>query len=429
MIRFMRLKYEIFNALSLIALLGCADIAHSQVMTGLDNLIAQHWAPLNGKHVGLITNQTGVTHSGQLGTEVFLHADSVKLIALFAPEHGLMGTQKAGIASDSPERYQGIPVYSLYGSTRKPTKTMLRGINALVFDIQDVGVRPYTYLSTMVLSMEAAAERGIPFYVLDRPNPLSGERIEGNIISMDLLSFVGQVPVPYLHGMTLGELAKMAKAKGWFKNASKLKLTVIPMRGWKRSMYWYGTGLTWTAPSPNVPHFENAVGLAMLGATGELGVISVGVGSDSPFLKVGSTLMLTEEIRRIASESFIGIPAVISNDFTATTSAGTKTYHGVQFVLASNVNEDRPARADPASIPELYAPQFRMLEAMLHDTTFRTSFDALPQSVNAMFEKVTGMHGLLEKLKRCEDLTPVFESWKRDAEKFRKEREPYLLYH
>src|SRR5205807_2293979 len=157
---------------------------------------------------------------------------------LFAPEHGIMGKRQAGVTSDTLERFGGIPVYSLYGSTRKPMRQMLRGINALVFDIQDVGVRPYTYLSTMVLAMEAAAENKIPFYILDRPNPLSGDRIEGNILDTNLKSFVGIAPVPYLHGMTLGELAQMAKAKAWFHNAAKLRLTVIPMTGWKRSMFW-----------------------------------------------------------------------------------------------------------------------------------------------------------------------------------------------
>ncbi len=161
---------------------------------------------------------------------------------------------------------------------------MLKGINALVFDIQDVGVRPYTFLSTMIQSMEAAAENKIPFYgCFDRPNPLSGERIVGNILDTNLKSFVGIIPVPYLHGMTLGELAQMARAKGWFHQAATLQLTVITMTGWKRSMYWGDTHLAWVAPSPNVPHFENAVGLAMLGASANLGFFPSGLGATCPF--------------------------------------------------------------------------------------------------------------------------------------------------
>jgi uncharacterized protein YbbC (DUF1343 family) len=392
--------------------------ADAQVSTGLDNLIAQHFAPLKGKHVGLITNQTGYTKDGRFGADLFAKSKTLTLIALFAPEHGLMGTRQAGVNSDTLERYDGIPVYSLYGSTRKPTRKVLHGVNALVFDIQDVGVRPYTFLSTMILAMEAAAENKIPLYVLDRPNPLSGERIEGNILDTTLKSFVGIIPVPYLHGMTLGELARMAKAKGWFHHADKLKLTIISMTGWKRSMYWNETGLTWIAPSPNVPQFENAVGLAMLGATGELGALSVGVGSDRPFLRVGSTLMNGNEILRMADSAFYNKLSFSAEDFTATTSAGSKMYHGVNITLPSDLK----------SIPSLYEGQFRLIESMLHDTAFRTSFDGLNPSVNSMFEKVTGEHVLLNTLRRCGNLDALFDQWMSDAEKFRTERKPWLLY-
>ncbi len=415
----MPLKYGLSAALLFICLTLGIDNATGQVTTGLDNLIAEQWAPLKGKHVGLITNQTGVTRSGQPGAQAFAGSKALKLVALYGPEHGIFGDRKAGVTSDASERYEGVPVYSLYGSTRKPTKAILKEVNALVFDIQDVGVRPYTFLSTMILAMEAAAEQSIPFYVLDRPDPLSGDRIEGNILDNSLKSFVGQVPVPYIHGMTLGELALMAKAKGWFNKAAKLKLTVIPMKGWKRSMYWTETGLTWTPPSPNVPRFENAVGLAMLGATGELGLLSVGVGSDKQFLRVGSTLLAKEELLGMVSASLPTALRLSSEDFKAETSAGVKTYHGVGFDLPREL----------AKLTPLYQGQFTMLESMLHDTAFRASFDALPFSVNTMFEKVTGMHGLLDTLKRCKDLEPLFTQWKRDAEKFREERKPYLLYH
>ncbi|SRR5581483_5530826 len=403
---------------ALVCLFFLAGISRSQVSTGLDHLVAEHFAPLKGKHVGLITNQTGRTRDGQCGPSLFMTSHVLKVVALFAPEHGLMGTRSAGVASDSLEYFEGVPVYSLYGSTRKPTRGMLRGVNALVFDIQDAGVRPYTYLSTMIEAMEAAAENNIPFYVLDRPNPLSGNRIEGNILDTTLKSFVGMLPIPYLHGMTLGELARMARAKGWFAHAAKLKLTVIPMTGWNRSMYWNETGLSWTASSPNVPQFQNDVGLAMLGATGELGVLSIGIGSDLPFLRIGSTLLGESEIFRMADSAFRGTVPLSTEDFTATTSAGTKMYRGVRIALPDSLG----------SIPSLYEPQFRMLELMLRDTAFRASFDALSPSDNTMFEKVTGMHGLLEMLRRCEDLEPVFAEGRNEAEQFRRERIPYLLY-
>ncbi|HZK76973.1 MAG TPA: DUF1343 domain-containing protein [Candidatus Kapabacteria bacterium] len=417
------MKYIQFATFCLIAI-----SAHAKVMTGLDNLVAEHFAPLKGRHVGLITNQTGRARGGAFGAELFSKSKALTLVALFAPEHGLFGTRAAGVPSDTLERLDGVPIYSLYGSTRKPTHAMLRGIDALVFDIQDAGVRPYTYLSTMIDAMESAAENKIPFYVLDRPNPLSGDRIEGNILDSSLESFVGIIPVPYLHGMTLGELAQMAKAKAWFRGAAKLKLTVIPMTGWKRSMYWNETGLEWIATSPNVPDFANDVGLAMLGATGELGLLSIGIGSDFPFLRIGSTLMGQDEIQRFVDSAFQPPPdplllkegglLFLPEDFTATTSGGMKTYHGVRIELPSALK----------SISSLYEPQFRIIEMMLHDPAFRASFDELPASTNARYEKVTGMHGLLDMLRRCEDLSPVFSNWRSDDERFRDDRAPFLLY-
>lgn len=384
----------------------------------MDNLIAKNFAELKGKHVGLITNQTGRTHDGKFGADLFARSKALTLVALFAPEHGLMGTRQAGVNSDTLEYFDGVPVCSLYGSTRKPTRKMLKGIDALVFDIQDVGVRPYTFLSTMVLAMEAAAENKIPFYVLDRPDPLSGERIEGNILDTNLKSFVGMLPIPYIHGMTLGELAQMARAKGWFRSAAKLNLTVIPMTGWKRSMYWNETGLAWTAPSPNVPHFENAVGLAMLGATGELGILSVGIGSDMPFLRIGSTLMTSNEILRMVDSAYSHELPLTTDIFTATTSAGTKTFHGVKIALPTDMKK----------IPSFYNGQFLAMEQMLHDTAFRAAFDAMPFAEHSMFEKVTGERTIVDALRRCEDLNIIFKRWNADAEKFRIERKPWLLY-
>lgn len=410
----MRQKYVAFFFVCFFSL-----VAKAQVNTGLDNLASQHFSALKGKRVGLITNQTGRSKAGEFGPDLFLRERSVKLVALFAPEHGFMGTRLAGVESSTTETYHGVKVYSLYGSTRKPTKKMLKSVNALVFDMQDIGVRPYTYLSTMVLAMEAAADNKIPFYVLDRPNPLSGNRIEGNLLDPSLISFVGAVPVPYLHGMTLGELAKMAKAKSWFKNAARLTLTVVPLTGWKRSMYWPETGLPWTAPSPNIPHFENAVGCAMLGATGELGILAIGVGTDAPFLRIGSTLVPSTTIKRNADSLFQGVE-VKEDNFSASSAGALKTYQGVRFSF--------PSIRSFAALPSFYEPQYRLLEALLHDTTFRSSFDALPQSVNGMFEKVTGLHGLLGMLRRCEDLTPLFRHWQHDTDEFRKLRAPYLLY-
>lgn len=392
--------------------------AKTHVVLGLENLIEQKWAPLKGKKIGLIVNQTSRTSKGEFGPELFAKEKSFTLVKLFSPEHGLQGKREAGVTSDTIESYMGVPVFSLYGTHRKPTKKWLEGINALVFDIQDIGVRPYTYVSTMILAMESAAENGIPFYVLDRPNPLSGDRIEGNIIEKDLISFVGQVPVPYIHGMTLGEIAKMAVAKGWFKSSSKSQLTVIPLKGWTRSMYWPETGLPWTAPSPNIPKPESAVGCAMLGAIGELGILSIGIGADKPFMRIGSTVTATDSIFNSARTAFAKNLIIKRDTFTATTSEGTKTYRGVELELPR----------DWSTLGEFYPGQFLVLERLMKQKAIRSVFDQRPQNTVTMFHKVTGTRTLHDALKSGDSVAALLSSWRKDAQTFREARKEYLLY-
>ncbi|HET6510712.1 MAG TPA: DUF1343 domain-containing protein [Candidatus Kapabacteria bacterium] len=389
------------------------------VTLGLENLIQQNWAPLKGKKVGLIVNQTSRTASGQFGPELFAKQKEFTLVKLFSPEHGLQGKREAGVTSDTLEHFMGVPVFSLYGTHRKPTAEMLKGLDALVFDIQDIGVRPYTYVSTMILGMEAAAENSVPFYVLDRPNPLSGERIEGNIIEKELLSFVGQVQVPYIHGMTLGEIAKMAIAKGWFKSADKSKLTVIPLKGWTRNMYWPATKLAWTPPSPNIPRPESAVGAAMLGAIGELGILSIGIGTTEPFLRIGSSITAADSIYNAYRAYGPKGVTLVKDTFTATTtSEGTKTYKGVEIKLPT----------DWSTLGELYPGQFQMLERLMEQKLVRSVFDQRPQNVVLMFNKVTGKADLYDHLKTTKLVADLLVKWRSDASAFRTARAPYLLY-
>jgi len=389
-----------------------------KVRVGLEELVSANWKPLEGKRVGLIVNQTSRTSASQFGPQLFARAKEFTLAALYTPEHGLFGQREAGKESDSAFTYEGVPVYSLYGSARKPTKKMLAGINALVFDIQDIGVRPYTYLSTMVLAMEAAAENGIPFYVLDRPNPLGGERVEGNILELQYKSFVGQVPVPYIHGMTLGELAKMAKGEKWFNSADKLDLTVIPLKNWKRNLTWNQTGLPWTAPSPNIPKPENAVGAAMLGAIGELGLLSIGVNTDKAFLRIGSSLVKGPTMERIVRDIFPKEITVIRDNYTAPVANAPKYFEGIQLVLPSDWN----------TIPTLLPHQFRLMEAVLKDTDARKAFDAVPQSSKQMFTKVMGNAEILPTMDQCKDLSPLEAKWLKEVESFKARRAKYLLY-
>jgi len=401
-----------------IAVLLTCSTSRAQVRTGLDELVTTNFKELAGKHIALIANQTSATFDGRFGPLLFQQSKIVKLVALFAPEHGLMGTRSAGVSSDSLEWFHGVPVYSLYGSTRRPTKRMLRGVNAIVFDLQDIGVRPYTYLSTMIETMAAAVEAKLPFYLLDRPNPLSGARIEGNLLEPELKSFIGVAQIPYLHGMTFGELAKMAVAEGWFANAKKLKLHVVAMQGWKRAMYWTQTGLKWIATSPNIPHFENALGAAALGATGELGVLTIGIGGEKPFLALSTPLARPASLLDAALAAFPHEITFRSDSFYAVIGGIKKKVGGYAIVMPS----------DLAHLGPLYAPQFQLLAQLMKDSVFRASFDGISTSQMLMFEKATGTKQIWNALDAMKDLTPVMDRMSNDVAQFATRRKTYLIY-
>src|SRR3981081_2233462 len=223
----------------------------AQVLTGIDVLESQNFAPLVGKRVGLITNQTGLDRNRHSTIDLLAHAPGVKLVALFSPEHGIRGVADDRISSGT-DAATGLPVYSLYGDDVRPTDAMLAGLDALVFDIQDAGVRFYTYITTMGYTMEAAAKHHLAYYVLDRPDPLGGEHIEGPMLDRNQTSFVGYFPMPVRMAMTLGELAQMFNAE----NRIGCDLHVIPMQNWRRRDWFDDTGLPWVNPSPNLLSFR-----------------------------------------------------------------------------------------------------------------------------------------------------------------------------
>jgi uncharacterized protein YbbC (DUF1343 family)/CubicO group peptidase (beta-lactamase class C family) len=255
----------------------------NQVQLGIDVLVENGFEPLEGKRVGLITNHTGMDSRGRSTADLLHEARNVKLVALFGPEHGIRGTFDHDGIPDTIDEATGVPVYSLYGETRKPTKKHLANIDTLVFDIQDVGARFYTYTSTMGLAMEAAAEAGIEFVVLDRPNPIGGEIVEGPLLDAGRESFVGYHTIPVRHGMTIGELAGMfAKER-----SLDVALTVLKIKGWRRNQYLFDTGLRWVNPSPNMRSLEAALlypGIGLLETTN----VSVGRGTDTPFEVMGA---------------------------------------------------------------------------------------------------------------------------------------------
>ena len=309
----------------------------SDVLTGLDVLAEEKFAPLQGKRIGLITNHTGLSRDGKRNVDLMLAA-GIKVVAIFSPEHGLAGTEEQPNVSDTKDTATGLPVTSLYqGSRRRMTPEMLDGLDALVYDIQDVGARFYTYSCTMLYSMEEAAKKHVPFFVLDRPNPITGVHVEGPVLDKDLESFVGCFDEPLRHGMTFGELANMANQE---RNLGA-DLQVIKMKGWNRGDWLDNTGLAWVDPSPNMRSLNAATlypGVAMLEASKNY---SVGRGTDSPFEQVGADWIQGRELAAFLNGRYIPGVRVYPTRFRPTTSnfAG-KLIQGVRFVITDRNSFD-----------------------------------------------------------------------------------------
>jgi uncharacterized protein YbbC (DUF1343 family) len=258
---------------------------NAKVKLGIDVLAENNFKILEGKNIGLITNPSGV-NSNLISTIDILNAGKgFNLVALFGPEHGIRGDIEAGDkVDDYIDKITGLPVYSLYGNNRKPTAEMLKNVDALVYDIQDIGCRSYTFISTLGKVMEAAAELDKEVIVLDRPNPLGGNKIEGNIVEDGFFSFIGEYPIPYVYGLTVGELALMINNENMLAGGLKCKLNIVKMRGWKRNYFFEDTELNWVPTSPHIPHKTSPAFYVMSGIVGELrDVISIGVGYTLPF--------------------------------------------------------------------------------------------------------------------------------------------------
>lgn len=296
-----KIKYLV-PAVFLVCLLISCEESHPQFKLGVDVLVQGKFAALQGKRVALITNQTGVDSRGNHIIDLFFNAPGVDLVALFGPEHGIRGDVEGGFEiKDQKDPKTGVPIFSIYGDTKKPTPEMLQGIDVLIFDIQDVGARFYTYISTMSLCMEAAAENNIEFMVLDRPNPITGSIVEGPVLGKEYLSFVGIHPIALRHGMTVGELARMFNDEGWLANGVKATLTIIPMENWHRNS-WYGElGLQWIKPSPNMPSAMTALlypGMGLL----ETCNISEGRGTSLPFENIGAPWLDHAQLAKMLRE-------------------------------------------------------------------------------------------------------------------------------
>lgn len=389
------------------------------VTTGAAALTVEKFSPLAGKRVGLVTNQTGRVGNDHIVD--LMTAAGVDLAAIFAPEHGFRGAAEAGAkVDDGVDPKTGAKVFSLYGATRKPTRAMLRDIDVLVFDIQDVGVRFYTYISTMGLAMQAAADRGIAFLVLDRANPLGGEDVSGFMLDPAYKSFVGQYPMPIVHGMTVGEIARMIKGERWLGGLQDLNLEVIGMRGWTRTMRWPETGLTWIPTSPNVPTFETALAYPGIGLVGET-LVNEGRGTPHPFLQLGAPWIKATALAAALNDA--GLPGV--------------RFEATRYTPKSIPNVAADPRFRDKSIPGVHlaildTATYRPLEVGMHVLAELRKMSRAAQTPLfgklAMFHATSGTSRLHDMIERGASGEAIIASWAGEVERFRQQRKAYLIY-
>ncbi len=395
---------------------GTAFAQKIRIQTGIEVLKNSNFKILEGKRVGLITNPTGVDNQLKSTIDILHEAPNVNLVALFGPEHGVRGDVHAGDHVDnSSDPTTGLPVGSLYGKTRKATPDMLKGIDVLVYDIQDIGCRSFTYISTMGLAMEAAAENNIEFVVLDRPNPLGGLKVEGNLAEDGYISFVSQFKIPYLYGLTCGELAQMLNEVNML--AKQCKLTVVKMKGWKRKMDYTQTGLQWIPSSPHIPHAHSAFFYPVSGIVGELGYLSIGVGYTIPFQMFAADWIKAEEFASALNK--LNLPGVHFRPMHLkpfySVGVGTQM-QGVQVHLTDY---------QKANLSEI---QFYVMQVIAQLYPDKAVFANANEKRFDMFDKVSGSNQirlLFAKNNRFEDIQAY---WNKDVEAFKKLSKKYYLY-
>src|SRR3990172_1381462 len=350
--------------------------------------------------------------------DILYEATNVHLVALFGPEHGARGDYAAGdIVETYTDPQTNLSVFSLYGRTRKPTAEMLKGVDVLVYDIQDIGCRSYTYISTMGLAMEAAAENNIEFVVLDRPNPLGGLKVEGNLVEDGYLSFVSQFKIPYVYGLTCGELAKLLNEEKMLRDEKQCKLTVIPMRNWKREMLFKDTGLEWVLTSPHVPHEYSPQYYVSTGIMGELGIVSEGVGYTLPFQVLAADWInanvLAEKMNSLNLEGVIFRPINIKPYNGGDVN---KELHGVQIhILNSN-------------LVNLMSLQFLFMQTNNELYPEYNPFKMADRSALNMFDKVMGTSNIREQFVKRMKYDDIKDYLEKDIEKFKEISKKYYIY-
>jgi uncharacterized protein YbbC (DUF1343 family) len=393
-----------------------ASDTSAPVQSGLDVFLADipSWAA--GKRIGLITNHTGIDRAGRNNIDLLRARSDVKLVALFAFEHGLRGDAPPGqpIAS-SVDSSSGLPVYSLYGEVNKPTPQMLDGVDVLIYDVQDVGARPYTRVSTMALSMKAAAEKGIPFVVLDRPNPLGGVQMEGPVLEPAFSSFVGMYPIPLRHGMTVGELARMYNAR----YDIGAQLHVVPAQGWRRAERFAATGLPWVGTSPNIKTLDAALlyaGTVLIEGTN----LSEGRGTDRPFEQMGAPWLRAEDVAR--EMNALRLPGVRIDPVRFSIAADARKFGG------QSIPGVRLVVTDADSVQPVHTV-LQLLEIVrrLHPTDFAWLGANKREPTLLTIDRLAGTDGARKAIEGG-TLPALLRKSEQDVESFRVARAPYLIY-
>ncbi|MGB4414251.1 MAG: DUF1343 domain-containing protein [Paludibacter sp.] len=400
----------------LLSLFISVSLSAGQVKTGIEVLRSQKFQLLAGKRVGLITNPTGVDSNMKSTIDILFEAPNVKLVALFGPEHGVRGDTYAGDKVDNAtDPKTGLPVYSLYGKTRKATPEMLKDIDVLVYDIQDNGCRSFTYISTMGLAMEAAAENNIEFVVLDRPNPLGGKKIEGNLTEEPFISFVSQFKIPYLYGQTCGELALMLNGEKLLKK--QCNLSVVKMKGWRRKMNWENTGLEWVVASPHIPHKHSSYYYPVTGILGELGYVSIGVGYTLPFQIVGAPWINADSLTNVLNKlnlQGIAFRPIHFKPFYATFK--DEHCHGVEIHIMNYKQ---------ARLSEI---QFYIMQELNKLYPAKAVFNNADKDRFNMFDKVSGSDQIRLKFSVNHSFNDIKDYWYKDVDSYRKLSKKYYLY-
>ncbi len=413
----MKKFYLICTLLFASSLLFVVEAQKPAVKTGIEVLKESKFKILEGKRVGLITNPTGVDNELKSTIDVLHEAPNVNLVALFGPEHGVRGDAHAGDkVADLTDSKTGLKVHSLYGKTRKATPQMLKGIDVLVYDIQDIGCRSFTYISTMGLAMQAAAEMGIEFVVLDRPNPLGGLKVEGNYAEKGYISFVSQFKIPYVYGLTAGELAQMLNNESSLGNKS-CKLHVVEMKGWRRKMTYDDTGLHWVLSSPHIPVASTSLFYPVSGILGELYYMSIGVGYTLPFRIFAAEWIKADELSAALND--LQLPGVHFRPLYA------KPYYSVSSGKHIQGVEVHFTDYEKAHLSEI---QFYVMQEIARLYPKHDVLKNADKKRFDMFDKVCGSNQiriLFSKNMRWEDAKPY---WDKDVEAFKKLSKKYYLY-